>query len=282
MKNEILGIPPVNPVKLGDMTLGDDKLFLIAGPCVIENRRLIIDIAKRVSEIASRLGIPYIFKSSYDKANRSSLKSFRGPGLEEGIKDLEALKNEANVPVLTDIHEVYHADMVAQVADILQIPAFLCRQTDLLLAAGKTGRIVNIKKGQFVAPDQMIHPVAKVRSTGNDRILLTERGASFGYGNLVVDMRSIPIMRRTGCPVIFDATHSVQLPGGAGEITGGQREFIFTLAKSAIAAGANGLFIETHPDPESALSDSTNMLPLYYLEEFLEKILDVFHAVKGG
>ena len=279
MKDDILGIPPVEPIRMDDMVLGGDKLFLIAGPCVIESRKLIIDVAKSVLSITQTLGIPYIFKSSYDKANRSSVKSFRGPGLEEGIKDLAALKKEVGVPVLTDIHEVHHADIAAQVADILQIPAFLCRQTDILIAAGRTGRVVNIKKGQFVAPDQMIHPVEKVRSTGNKRIILTERGTSFGYGNLVVDMRAIPIMRRTGCPVVFDATHSVQLPGGAGEITGGQREFIFTLAKAAIASGANGLFIETHPKPDSALSDATNMLPLDHLEGFLTKILDIFYAI---
>lgn len=279
MTDNILYIPPVKPVRLGEMSLGDNKLFLIAGPCVIENRKIIIEIAKKVSVITAALGINYIFKASYDKANRSSMKSFRGPGLNEGIKDLAALKQEVGVPILTDIHEVHHAEIAAEIVDILQIPAFLCRQTALLVAAGETGKVVNIKKGQFIAPDQMVHPVAKVRSTDNDRIILTERGASFGYGNLVVDMRAIPIMRRTGCPVVFDATHSVQLPGGAGDKSGGEREFIFTLAKAAIASGANGLFVETHPDPDSALSDGTNMLPLKYLEEFLERILWIFDLV---
>jgi len=280
MDNDILSIPPVKPVQVGNLLLGSDKLFLIAGPCVIESRDLIIHIAKEVSKIARDLSIPYIFKASYDKANRSKTDSFRGPGLDEGIKDLLAVKESVNVPILTDIHEANHAEKVAQVADILQIPAFLCRQTDLLIAAGRTGKAVNIKKGQFVAPDQMKHAVEKVRSTRNQNILLTERGSSFGYGNLVVDMRGIPIMRKTGCPIVFDATHSVQLPGAADGSSGGEREYIFTLAKAAIAAGVSGLFIETHPEPEKALSDGTNMLPLNRLHEFLEGILKVYNATK--
>ena len=279
MDNDILSLPPIKPVKVGNLLLGGDKLFLIAGPCVIESRDLIIQIAQEVATITRDFGIPYIFKASYDKANRSKSDSFRGPGLDEGIKDLLAVKESVGVPILTDIHEIDHAEKSAQVADILQIPAFLCRQTDLLIAAGKTGKAVNIKKGQFIAPSQIKHAVEKVRSTGNRNILLTERGSSFGYGNLVVDMRGIPIMRKTGCPVIFDATHSVQLPGAFDGSSGGEREFIFTLAKAAVAAGVSGLFIETHPKPEKALSDGSNMLPLNRLREFLEGVLKVFDAV---
>ena len=279
MEKDILSIPQVKSIQVGKITLNPDKLFLIAGPCVIESRELILDIAGKVFSITQKFSIPYIFKASYDKANRTSLDSFRGPGLEQGIEDLRVVRDQIGIPVLTDIHEVHHAEIASRVADILQIPAFLCRQTDLLIAAGKTGKAVNIKKGQFVDPRQMSYSVGKIKSTGNENIILTERGASFGYGNLVVDMRSIPIMRENGFPVVFDATHSVQLPSAKDGVSGGQREFIFTLAKAAVAAGASGLFIETHPDPEKAKSDGSNMLPLNRLEEFLEGVLTVFNAI---
>ena len=266
-------------MKIGKFELDGKKLFLIAGPCVLENEETPKMIAARMKEACAEHGLPYIFKASFDKANRTSGKSFRGPGLEEGLKQLEAIKKEFDVPVLTDVHLPEQCAAVGEVADVLQIPAFLCRQTDLLEAAAKTGKVVNVKKGQFLAPWDMAQVVEKVNSFGAEgRVMLTERGASFGYNNLVSDMRSIPIMGKTGCPVVFDATHSVQLPGGSGDKSGGQREFAPTLARAAVAAGAAGIFAETHPDPENALSDGPNMIPLVAMPALL-RILNALHEL---
>ena len=255
------------------------RLTLIAGPCVIENERLCLRVAETLRRACDRLGIFYVFKASFDKANRTSGKSFRGPGIEAGLKVLAKVRAEFGLPVLTDVHTEAQATVAGEVVDILQIPAFLCRQTDLIEAAVLTGQIVNLKKGQFLSPGEMARVVEKARAAGGDRILLTERGTTFGYNNLVVDLRSIPILQRTGCPVIFDATHSVQLPGGAGDTSGGQREFAPVLAKAALAAGANGLFIETHPKPDTALSDGPNMIPLAEMPGQLRDFLRVFRAV---
>jgi 2-dehydro-3-deoxyphosphooctonate aldolase (KDO 8-P synthase) len=262
---------------------GDHPHFLIAGPCVIEDERLVLDTAQRVAEIARALHMPYIFKSSYDKANRSSIGSFRGPGLKAGLKVLRKVKEQLGLPVLTDVHAVDEVAEAAEVVDVLQIPAFLCRQTDLLVAAGNTGRVVNVKKGQFLAPWDMVNVVKKLEESGCRRILLTERGASFGYNNLVVDMRALPVMRGLGYPVVFDATHSVQLPGGAGTRSSGQREFITPLASAAAAAGCDGFFMEVHPNPEAALSDGPNMVPLSQLKPLLERLTRICKAAgKGG
>jgi 2-dehydro-3-deoxyphosphooctonate aldolase (KDO 8-P synthase) len=280
MKKISFKLPKVHPVQVGPLELTDKQLFLIAGPCVIEERKIVIEIAQRAKEITSELGIPYIFKASFDKANRTSAETERGPQIESGLKTLKYCKEKVGVPILTDIHERSQAVKVAEVVDCIQIPAFLCRQTDLLHAAGKTGKAVNIKKGQFLSPEMMKHAANKVAFKGNRNILLTERGVTFGYGNLIVDMRSIPMMRETGYPVVFDATHSVQLPGGKGTSSGGQREFIFTLAKSAIAAGASGLFLEIHPNPDQAKSDRFNTFPLDNLKEFLERILLVYSSIR--
>ncbi|TVQ99409.1 MAG: 3-deoxy-8-phosphooctulonate synthase [Desulfovibrionales bacterium] len=250
--------------------------FLIAGPCVLENLELALEVGEVLANIAVREQFPVIFKSSFDKANRSSLESFRGPGLELGMEWLAAIKERTGLPVITDIHEPRQAAIVAQVADVLQIPAFLCRQTDLLVAAGETGRIVNIKKGQFVAPWDLRPAIAKVRSTGNTRIWLTERGSSFGYNNLVVDYRSFPLLAQSGHPVIFDATHSVQLPGGKGHASDGQREFVPVLARAAVAAGCQGLFLEVHPRPEEALCDGPNSWPLDRLAPLLTDLLRIW------
>jgi 2-dehydro-3-deoxyphosphooctonate aldolase (KDO 8-P synthase) len=267
-------------VDLGPFKVGAaHRRFLIAGPCVIESERLVMETAARIAEIAQALGMPYIFKSSYDKANRSSIDSFRGPGLREGLAVLRKVREQVGVPVLTDVHSVEEARAAADVADVLQIPAFLCRQTDLLVAAARTGRAVNVKKGQFLSPWEMGNVVKKLEDSGNRNILLTERGSSFGYNNLVVDMRSLPIMRRLGYPVVFDATHSVQLPGGAGTHSGGQREFVAPLACAAAGAGCDGFFMEVHPDPDSALSDGPNMVPLSELKALLERILRICDAV---
>ena len=257
--------------------MGAGQLFLIAGPCVIEGEAHVRIMAESIQRIAADLSIPFIFKASYDKANRTSVKSFRGPGLVEGTRILGRLAKDTGIPVLTDVHEPGHCEIAAEAVDVLQIPAFLCRQTDLLLAAGKTGRAVNIKKGQFVAPWDMAHPVEKVRSTGNERVFLTERGASFGYNNLVVDYRSLPVMRQMA-PVVFDATHSVQQPSAAGGVSGGQPEFIPLLARAAVAAGIDGLFLEVHDDPANAKSDGANALDLKLLKPLLEKLLAI-HAV---
>lgn len=252
------------------------RLFLIGGPCVIESEALCLSVARKLQQVCSRLQITYVFKASFDKANRSSGKSFRGPGIEEGLQILARIREEVGVPVLTDVHTEDQAETAAQFVDILQIPAFLCRQTDLIHAAVATGAIVNIKKGQFLAPDDMGNVVKKASEAapaGRVRLLLTERGTTFGYHNLVADMRSMPILRRLGLPVVFDATHSVQLPGGAGDKSGGEREFAPVLARCAVAAGANGLFIETHPDPDNALSDGPNMIPLAEMPRLLGQLV---------
>jgi 2-dehydro-3-deoxyphosphooctonate aldolase (KDO 8-P synthase) len=273
----------VHEVELGAFKIGGPhKHVLIAGPCVIESEQLVLETAHRIAEITRALRLPYIFKSSYDKANRSSITSFRGPGLTAGVAVLRRVKEQVGVPILTDIHSVNEAAHAAEGADILQIPAFLCRQTDLLVAAAKTGKVVNVKKGQFLSPWEMSNVVKKLEESGATRIILTERGSSFGYNNLIVDMRSLPIMRELGYPVIFDATHSVQLPGGAGTHSSGQREFIAPLACAAAAAGCDGFFMEVHPHPDTALSDGPNMVPLPRLKPLLEKIMRVCEAVGKG
>ena len=255
-------------------------MILIAGPCVIESEPLCLRVATALKKTCDRLGVFYVFKASYDKANRTSAKAFRGPGLEEGLEVLARIQARVGVPVLTDVHTEAQAASAAGVADILQIPAFLCRQTDLIAAAVRTGRIVNLKKGQFLSPEEMGQVLGKAKSAGGKRLLLTERGTTFGYHNLVADMRSIPIMRRFGFPVIFDATHSVQLPGGGGDRSGGQREFAPVLARCALAAGANGIFFETHPNPGRALSDGPNMIPLADMPALLKSLLKVDSAVQ--
>jgi 2-dehydro-3-deoxyphosphooctonate aldolase (KDO 8-P synthase) len=266
----------VNPVNIGEIAVGGGRPFvLIAGPCVIESEEHVRFLAREIGRIAG----PFVFKASFDKANRSSVGSYRGPGMKEGLRILAGVKAEGHA-ILTDIHEPAQADPVAEVADILQIPAFLCRQTDLLIEAGRTGRVVNIKKGQFVAPEDMRYAVEKVASTGNHRILLTERGTSFGYHNLVVDMRGLAIMRGFGYPVVFDATHSVQLPGGAGAASGGDARFIEPLARAAVAAGADALFVEVHEAPERALSDGPNALRLDRLEALLDSLRRI-HSTLG-
>ena len=265
--------------EIGPVQVGTGRLFLIAGPCVIESETHARTMAEAIQRIASDLDIPYIFKASYDKANRTSVKSFRGPGLAEGTRILARLAKDTGLPVLTDVHEPAHCEVAAEAADVLQIPAFLCRQTDLLVAAGKTGRAVNIKKGQFVAPWDMAHPVEKVRSTGNERVFVTERGASFGYNTLVVDYRSLPVMRQLA-PVVFDGTHSVQQPSAANGVSGGQPEFIPMLARAAVAAGVDGIFLEVHEDPVHAKSDGANALRLDLLKPLLESLLAI-HAAAG-
>lgn len=262
------------------ITVGTDQpLLLLAGPCVLESAELAWTIAQEMKTICERLGITYVFKASFDKANRTSLNSFRGPGLDEGLRLLGRLRQEIGVPVVSDIHDVSQVDAAANVLDIIQIPAFLCRQTDLLVAVARTGKTVNLKKGQFVSPWDMEFAVNKLRTAGCNNLFLTERGASFGYNNLVVDMRAIPVMKDLGCPVIYDATHSVQLPGGAGGSSGGQREFIPPLARAAIAAGVDGLFMEIHPDPDKALCDGPNSWPLDQAESLLRRLLNIRTAV---
>jgi len=261
-------------------SIAGGPLFLIAGPCVIESEGHARTMAERVARIAAEAGVPYVFKASYDKANRSSVNSFRGPGLKEGLRILAKIKSDLKLPILTDIHEAAHAAPAAEVVDILQIPAFLARQTDLLVAAGKTGRVVNIKKPQFVSPWDMKNVVEKVESTGNRQIILTERGASFGYQNLVVDFRSFPILKKYGYPVVFDVTHSVQLPGAQGHASGGQPEFIEPLARAGVAAGLDGIFLETHDDPGKALSDGANALPLDQLAGLLSRLKEISTLVR--
>jgi 2-dehydro-3-deoxyphosphooctonate aldolase (KDO 8-P synthase) len=256
------------------------RLSLIAGPCVIESEDLCLKIAATLKGTCERLGIFYVFKASYDKANRTSAKSFRGPGLEAGLDVLSRVRQKVGVPILTDVHTEMQAIIAAGVADILQIPAFLCRQTDLVEAAAQTGRIVNLKKGQFLSPQEMGQVIAKAKSAGAKKILVTERGTTFGYNNLVADMRAIPLLRRFGFPVIFDATHSVQLPGGGGDKSAGQREFAPVLARCALAAGANGLFIETHPRPDRALSDGPNMIPLGEMPALLRQCREIFKSLR--
>jgi len=258
----------------------DRPFFLIAGPCVVESESLVVETAGRMKEITTTLGIPYIFKASYDKANRSSKASFRGPGIEEGLRILGEVKRQLGLPVLTDVHEDTPMAEVAAVVDVLQTPAFLCRQTNFILSAAGQGKPVNIKKGQFLSPWEMRNVADKARSTGNAHILVCERGFSFGYNNLVADMRSLAVLRETGCPVVFDATHSVQLPGGRGDASGGQREFIPVLARAAVAVGIAGLFMETHPRPEQALSDGPNAWPLARMRSLLETLRTLDSAVK--
>ena len=256
-----------------------NRLVLIAGPCVIESEKLCLRVATQLKTVCQRLGVVFVFKASFDKANRTSGQSFRGPGLESGLETLANVRAKVGVPVLTDIHNEAQAAIAGEVVDILQIPAFLCRQTDLIEAAVLTGKIVNLKKGQFLSPTEMGQVVEKAKRAGGARLLITERGTTFGYNNLVADMRSISVMRRFGFPVIFDATHSVQLPGGGGNKSGGQREFAPVLARAALAAGANGIFIETHPQPDRALSDGPNMIPLAEMPKLLAGLARVFNAV---
>ena len=263
------------PVQLGRFTIGGGSLLLIAGPCVIEGEAHALLLARAIADIASRAGVPCVFKASYDKANRTSIRSFRGPGLEEGLKVLRRVRDEVGMPVLTDIHEPAHAEPAAAVADVLQIPAFLCRQTDLLVAAARTGRVVNIKKGQFLAPADIRHAIAKVTESGNERVLVTERGVAFGYHDLVVDMRAFPIMRRFGYPVIYDVTHSLQLPGAGDGVTAGQAQFIEPMAAAGVAAGVDGIFLEVHERPEHARSDAQNALRLDLLEPLLHRLLRI-------
>jgi 2-dehydro-3-deoxyphosphooctonate aldolase (KDO 8-P synthase) len=268
-------------MKLTSFEVGLDRpFFLIAGPCVIESEELVIDVAGRLKEMTAALKIPFIFKASFDKANRSSGAGFRGPGLEGGLKALAHVREKIGVPVLTDVHEDTPLDEVAAVVDVLQTPAFLCRQTNFIVAASSQGKPVNIKKGQFLSPWEMQNVVDKARSTGNSQIMVCERGFSFGYNNLVSDMRSLAIMRATGCPVVFDATHSVQLPGGKGDSSGGQREFVPVLARAAVAAGVAGIFMETHPDPAKALSDGPNAWPLDRMKSLLSTLAELDSAVK--
>lgn len=271
-----LPIEIVPGIRVGD----GEQLLLIAGPCVIESRDQLFETAEKTKSIAEKLGIPFIFKSSFDKANRSSIKSYRGPGLQKGLALLQEVKRECNVPVLTDFHAPEQAAAVAEVADVIQVPAFLCRQTDMLVAAAKTGKTVNVKKGQFLSPWDVANIVEKIHESGGSQVTITERGSSFGYRNLVVDMKSIQVIREAGIPLVFDATHSVQLPGGRGDSTGGERQFIPTLAKAAVAAGADALFMEVHPSPESALSDGPNMWPLDKLESLLRQVMAIAEAVR--
>lgn len=271
----------MNQVKVGNFTIGGSApLALLAGPCVLESLERSLLIGRTVKEICGRFGINYVFKASFDKANRSSFHSFRGPGLTKGIAWLKTIKEELGVPIVTDIHESYQAAPAAEVADILQIPAFLCRQTDLLHAAAQTGRVVNVKKGQFLAPDDMRNVVDKLHESGCDQLMLTERGASFGYHNLVVDMRSLPIMRSFGYPVVFDGTHSVQLPGGNGTSSSGNREYVEYLVRAAVGVGIDALFLEVHDNPEEALSDGANMVYLDKLEDLLKEALAIHEIVQ--
>ena len=273
----------MTPVKLGEIAIGGGQPFvLIAGPCVIESEPQAMELAGQLAAIARRAAVPFIFKASYDKANRTSGRSFRGPGLTDGLRILAAIKSRHDVPILTDIHEPAHAAAAADVADVLQIPAFLSRQTDLLVAAAKTGRIVNIKKGQFLAPDDVMHAVAKVRDAGNARVMVTERGTSFGYHNLVVDMRAFPIIREQGVPVVFDVTHSLQLPGGGDGVTAGLAQYIEPLASAGVAAGVDGVFLEVHEQPERAKSDAQNALAVDLLEPLLGRLTAIDMIAKGS
>ena len=268
-----------NIVDIGAFKVGQgQRPFLIAGPCVIESEQLAMETAGRIAEIAKSLEMPYVFKSSFDKANRTSINSFRGPGLDKGLDVLAKVRKQVGVPILTDVHTEEQATEAGQVVDVLQIPAFLCRQTDLLIAAANTGKVVNVKKGQFLSPLEMANAVKKIEECGNRRIVLTERGSSFGYNNLVVDMRSFPILRGFGYPVVFDATHSVQLPGGGGTKSSGQREFVEPLACAAAGAGVDGFFMEVHPNPDEALSDGPNMVPLHQLKTLLERVMRICNA----
>ena len=272
-------IKPVNPIQCGPLTIGDGRLTLIAGPCMAETLEVCLETAEFLKNLTAELNVQYIFKASYDKANRTSNDSKRGPGMERGLEMLAEVKTRFDVPVITDVHEHEEVPRVAEVADVLQIPAFLCRQTDLLHAAGESGRAVNIKKGQFMAPEDMLGAVEKVRATGNDRVMLTERGTTFGYHNLGVDMRSLMTMRSFGVPVVFDATHSVQLPGGLGNASGGRREFVYPLARAAAAVGIDVLFTEVHPRPDEAWSDGPNSLDFRQIREILTKVKAIHDLV---
>ena len=274
------GMKNIKRIKLRDFEIGGDKLTILAGTCAIESQEVLDETADYLKQVTKELGINYVFKSSFDKANRSSITSYRGPGMEKGLEMLAAVKSKYDLPIVTDIHTPDQAEPVAKVADILQIPAFLCRQTDLLVAAAKTGKIVNIKKGQFLAPAQMASLVKKVEDSGNTDIMLTDRGSSFGYNNLIVDFRGIPIMQEFGYPVVFDATHSVQLPGANGTSSGGDRRFVPTLAKSAMAAGANVVFFEVHPNPDKALCDGANMLALKDVKDVFSICKEIFEVVR--
>ncbi len=270
----------MHKVNLKNFIIGGDKLTILAGPCAIESKDILFKTAEHLKNLTIELGINFIFKSSYDKANRSSINSYRGLGIEKGIELLGEVKKEFDLPIVTDIHNPNEAELAAKVADIIQIPAFLCRQTDLLVAAAKTGKIINIKKGQFLAPQQMKSIANKVLESGNDNITITDRGVTFGYNNLVSDMRAIPIIQEMGYPVIFDATHSVQLPGGCGECSSGERKFVPILAKAAVAAGANGLFFEVHPNPDNALCDGANMINFNQADVIFKICRDIFNLVK--
>jgi 2-dehydro-3-deoxyphosphooctonate aldolase (KDO 8-P synthase) len=269
------------PFSVGNVTFGDGRLTLIAGPCVVESAEHTLMMARECSKRAKEAGLDFVFKSSFDKANRSSIKSFRGLGMEQGLEVLKQVKQEVGAPVLTDVHDVSQIDPVAEVVDVLQIPAFLCRQTDLILAAVKSGKAVNVKKGQFLAPQDARNIVDKAREAGGEKLLLTERGATFGYNNLVVDMRSFPIMRKFGVPVVFDVTHSLQLPGGLGDATGGQSEFIEFLARAGVACGVDAVFMEVHDCPKKALSDGPNALPLDRMQSLLKTLRDIHNLVRN-
>ena len=271
----------VKRIKLRDFEIGGDKLTILAGPCAIESQEILEKTAEGLKEITNKLNINFVFKSSFDKANRSSITSFRGPGIEKGLAMLQKVKDKYDLPIVTDIHTPDQAEKAAEVADILQIPAFLCRQTDLLVAAAKTGKIVNIKKGQFLAPEQMESLIKKIEDSGNSNILLTDRGTSFGYNNLVVDFRGIPIMQNFGYTIVFDATHSVQLPGANGTCSGGDRRFVPVLAKAAMAAGADSLFFEVHPEPDKALCDGPNMIALEDAQSLFLMCKNIFELVRG-
>lgn len=271
----------IKKIKIKDFEISGSKLTILAGPCVIESQEVLDEVAAGLKEITQKLDINFVFKASFDKANRSSITSYRGPGIEKGLQMLAKVKKEYDLPIVTDIHSSEQATIAAEVADIIQIPAFLCRQTDLLVAAAKTGKIVNIKKGQFLAPEQMGSLIKKVTDSGNNNIILTDRGVAFGYNNLVSDFRAIPIMQKFGYPVIFDATHSVQLPGAGDDCSGGDRSFVPVLAKSAVAAEADGLFFEVHPDPDKALCDGPNMIALKDAEKLFKVCRDIFQLVRG-
>jgi 2-dehydro-3-deoxyphosphooctonate aldolase (KDO 8-P synthase) len=276
-------IDKVREVKITDsITVGNSEIFLIAGPCVIESEDLVMEVAGKMKEITEKQGIKYVFKASFDKANRTSINSFRGPGLEKGLEILSRVKSKYNLPIATDIHEPWQCKEASKVIDILQIPAFLCRQTDLLIAAAETGKAVNIKKGQFLAPWDMKNVIKKFEEVGNPNIMLCERGTTFGYNNLVVDMRALLEMRKLGYPIVFDATHSVQIPGGQGETTGGNREYVYPLMRSAAAIGIDGIFAEVHPDPDNAMSDGPNMLRLDKIEEVLKSVKKFDDIVKNN
>jgi len=270
-------------IKCENVSISNSKTFtLIAGPCQLENEKHALSVAEKLKDITQKLGIGLIYKTSFDKANRTSLKGRRGAGLEKSLPIFDKIRKDLSLPVLTDIHTIDHCDVVSKHVDVLQIPAFLCRQTDLLIAAAKTGKIINVKKGQFLAPWDMVNVIKKIEDSGNKNILLTERGASFGYNTLVSDMRSIPIMAKNGYPIIFDATHSVQQPGGMGDKSGGQREFVEYLARAAVAVGVAGVFIETHPDPDNAPSDGPNMVPLSKMENLLKKLIEIDNLIKNA